>query len=43
LFASDAEEFMALEQIAKAEAELKDFMVYYGTGWIVGRLYCVSS
>jgi hypothetical protein len=30
LFASDAEEFMALEQIAKAEEELKDFMVYYG-------------
>jgi hypothetical protein len=30
LFSSDAEEFMALEQIAKAEAELKDFMVYYG-------------
>jgi hypothetical protein len=30
LFASDAEEFMALEQIAKAEEELKDFMVYFG-------------
>ena len=30
LFASDAEEFMALEQIKKAEAELQDFMVYYG-------------
>ena len=30
LFSSDAEEFMALEQIAKAEEELKDFMVYYG-------------
>jgi len=30
LFASDAEEFMALEQIAKAEQELQDFMVYYG-------------
>ena len=30
LFASDAEEFMALEHIAKAEEELKDFMVYYG-------------
>ena len=32
LFASDAEEFMALEQIKKAEEELKDFMVYYGRG-----------
>jgi hypothetical protein len=30
LFASDAEEFMALEQIARAEQELQDFMVYYG-------------
>ena len=30
LFANDAEEFMALEQIAKAEEELKDFMVYFG-------------
>ena len=30
LFASDAEEFMALEQIKKAEEELKDFMVYFG-------------
>ncbi len=30
LFASDAEEFMALEQIKKAEQELQDFMVYYG-------------
>ena len=30
LFSSDAEEFMALEQIAKAEEELKDFMVYFG-------------
>jgi hypothetical protein len=30
LFASDAEEFIALEQIKKAEAELQDFMVYYG-------------
>ena len=30
LFANDAEEFMALEQIKKAEAELQDFMVYYG-------------
>ena len=30
LFASDAEEFMALEQIKKAEAELQDFMVYFG-------------
>tara|TARA_R110002153_G_scaffold17259_1_gene59918 strand:+ start:3847 stop:4281 length:435 start_codon:yes stop_codon:yes gene_type:complete len=30
LFASDAEEFMALEQIARAEEELKDFMVYFG-------------
>ena len=30
LFSSDAEEFMALEQINKAEEELKDFMVYYG-------------
>ena len=30
LFASDADEFMALEQIAKAEQELQDFMVYYG-------------
>ena len=30
LFANDAEEFMALEQIARAEEELKDFMVYYG-------------
>tara|TARA_R110000765_G_scaffold4167_2_gene13293 strand:+ start:3003 stop:3437 length:435 start_codon:yes stop_codon:yes gene_type:complete len=30
LFASDAEEFMALEQIAKAEQELQDFIVYYG-------------
>jgi len=30
LFASDAEEFMALEQIKKAEEELKDFIVYYG-------------
>jgi hypothetical protein len=30
LFASDAEEFMALEQIKKAEAELQDFMVYHG-------------
>ena len=40
LFASDAEEFMALEQIAKAEEELKDFMVYFQilrTSWIVGR------
>ena len=32
LFSSDAEEFMALEQIKKAEEELKDFMVYYGRG-----------
>ena len=30
LFANDIEEFMALEQIAKAEQELQDFMVYYG-------------
>ena len=30
LFASDAEEFMALETIARAEQELQDFMVYYG-------------
>ena len=30
LFANDAEEFMALEQIKKAEAELQNFMVYYG-------------
>jgi hypothetical protein len=30
LFASDAEEFMALEQIARAEQELQDFMVYFG-------------
>jgi hypothetical protein len=30
LFANDAEEFMALEQIARAEQELQDFMVYYG-------------
>ena len=30
LFANDAEEFMALEQIKKAEEELKDFMVYFG-------------
>lgn len=30
LFASDADEFMALEQIARAEEELKDFIVYYG-------------
>ncbi len=30
LFANDAEEFMALEQIKKAEAELQDFMVYFG-------------
>ena len=30
LFASDAEEFMALEQIAKAEQELQDFMLYHG-------------
>lgn len=30
LFSSDAEEFMALEQIRKAEEELKNFMVYYG-------------
>jgi len=30
LFANDAEEFMALETIARAEQELQDFMVYYG-------------
>ena len=30
MFASDAEEFMALETIARAEQELQDFMVYYG-------------
>ena len=30
LFANDAEEFMALEQISKAETELKDFMLYHG-------------
>lgn len=30
LFASDAEEFMALEQIARAEQELQDHIVYYG-------------
>jgi hypothetical protein len=30
LFASDAEEFMALEQIARAEQELRELMQYYG-------------
>jgi hypothetical protein len=30
LFSSDIEEFMALEQIAKAEQELQDFMLYHG-------------
>ena len=30
LFANDAEEFMALETIARAEQQLQDFMVYYG-------------
>jgi hypothetical protein len=36
LFASDAEEFMALEQIAKAEEELKDFHGLLWASWIVG-------
>jgi hypothetical protein len=37
LFASDAEEFMALEQIKQRQRQnSKDFMVYFGTGWIVG-------
>jgi hypothetical protein len=43
LFSSDAEEFMALEQIAKAEEELKDFMVYFGRAGSVGRLYNLSG
>jgi hypothetical protein len=43
LFSSDAEEFMALEQIAKAEQELQDFMVYYGTSRIMGRFYNLPS
>ena len=30
LFASDAEEFMALEQIARAEEELKNHILYFG-------------
>jgi hypothetical protein len=30
LFSSDAEEFMALEQIARAEQELRELMQYYG-------------
>jgi hypothetical protein len=44
LFASDAEEFMALgADQARAEQELQDFMVYFGQGRIVGRFYNLPS
>jgi hypothetical protein len=34
---------MALEQIAKAEQELQDFMVYSWQSWTLGRLYYLSG